>query len=302
MRLKAASLLVALAALAAPRARAQGVPGFDLERLQLDPTAQGSLVVGSGEVGLAGSSRTSIAFGFQHNPVVLLSDGTFRGRGVGANGTVTGSLVDNRISAAVTGAVAVVDRLEIYFRAPLVAWQHGQNLGASGIGKPQNYGLGNPSVGLRIGLVAQADGAPLSLALAGEIFPSWGTEAAVGGNGGFAWLPRVELGRRFERAQVSANAYALFREANIPLRGGENLGNEYGGGLAVSSLGRVRGEVSLRFAVNEFKLSQSYEALGGVRWAAGPVELYALAGPGFGAAPGTPTFRAVAGLAYGRSM
>lgn len=61
MRLKVATLLIGLSLLVAPRALAQGLPSFDLERLQLDPTAAGSLVVGDGETGLQGSWRVSLA-------------------------------------------------------------------------------------------------------------------------------------------------------------------------------------------------------------------------------------------------
>jgi OmpA-OmpF porin, OOP family len=291
-------LLLALAA-GAPSALAQGYPGLDLERLQLDPSAAGSLVIGSGEVGAAGAARTSMSVGYQHNPLVLLDDGTFRGRGAGTTNAKVGALVGDRYTVALGLSLAVVDRLELFLRAPFVAWQHGFNLVSVGVDKPLNAGMGTPSGGLRLGVVSQAEGAPLSVAVAADLFPSWGTQAALAGNGSFAWAPRVEAGRRFERFQVAAQGYALFRESGIPLRGGEIAGNEYGGGVALSTVGRSRAEVSYRFSLNEYKLSTSSEVLAGVRTGAGPVEAFALAGPGFGGAPGTPTWRALAGIALG---
>jgi OmpA-OmpF porin, OOP family len=297
MRLKPATLLTALALLAAPRALAQGVPGLELERLRLDPSAAGSLVIGNGEVGRAGASRTSLSVGFQRDPLVLLTDGTLRGRGVAAGKSVVGAVVDGRVTAALGVSLALVDRFEVFLRVPYVAWQHGFNLTDRGIAKPANNGPGAPSGGLRLGVVSQSEGAPLSVAVAAEVLPSWGTEAAVAGNQGFAWSPRIEVGRRMGGFALGAMGYAFFREAGIPLRSGEIAGNEYGGGLALSSTGDVRAELSWRFAVNEYKLSFSSEALAGVRASAGPVELFALAGPGIGAAPGTPTWRGLVGIA-----
>jgi hypothetical protein len=39
-----------------------------------------------------------------------------------------------------------------------------------------------------------------------------------------------------------------------------------------------------------------FELLGGVRVPIGPIELFALGGPGFGSLPGTPTVRVFAGI------
>lgn len=297
MRLKASTLLTALSLLAAPRALAQGLPAFDLERLRLDPAAGGSLVIGSGEVGPAGTSRTSLSVGYEHDPLVLRGDGTFRGRGVGASGGKAGEVVDGRYTVTAGLALTVVDRVEVFLRVPYVAWQHGDNLTGIGVPKPTNNGAATPSAGLRLGLASQADGAPISIAVAAELMPSWGSEQTLATNGGFAWSPRVEAGRRFERFAISAQAFGFFREAGVPLRQGDVAGNEYGGGVAISTLGKVRGELSYRLALNEFKLGYSSEALAGIRYGAGAVEIFALAGPGFGEAPGTPTWRGLVGIA-----
>ncbi len=297
MRLKVATLLTGLSLLGAPRALAQGLPSFDLERLRLDPAAGSSLVVGNGEVGKAGTSRTSLSIAYEHSPLVLLADGTLRGRGVGQTSDKVGAVVDGRYTATIGLSLALVDNLELFIRAPYVAWQHGDNLVATGVSKPLNNAAGTPTAGVRLGVVNQADGAPLSVGVAAEVAPSWGNDQALAVNGGFSWMPRVEVGRRFASFAVAAQGYGLFREAGIPLAKGDIAGNEYGVGVALSTLGTTRAELSYRFAVNENKISISSEALAGVRYGAGPVELFALAGPGFGAAPGTPTWRGLVGIA-----
>ncbi len=297
MRLKVATLLIGLSLFVAPQALAQGLPSFDLERFRLDPSAGSSLVIGNGEVGKAGTSRATLSIGYEHNPLVLLTDGTVRGRGVGQTNDKVGAVVDARYTATVGLSVALFDGFELFLRAPYVAWQHGDNLVASGVSKPQNNGAATPSAGLRLGVVNQADGAPISIAVAAEVAPSWGSDQTLATNGGFSWSPRVEVGRRFASFAVAAQGFGLFREAGVPLYKGDIAGNEYGGGVALSTLGKTRAEVSYRFAVNENKISFSGEALAGVRYGTGPVEIFALAGPGFGAAPGTPTWRGLVGVA-----
>lgn len=298
MRLKATSVLLAVVLAAAARADTNGVPAVDLERLQLDPTAAGSLVIGNGEVGAAGSFRASFSIGYQKDPLVLLKDGTYRGRGLGASDDKAGSLVGKRFTTTLGISVAPVDRMELYLRVPAVAWQGGTDLVYPyAISKPTNNGMGTPSFGLRLGVVGQGEGAPVSIAVAADVFPAWGAEGAAAGNQSWAWAPRVEVGRRFAKFLVAGELYGYFRETTIPLRMGEVMGNEYGGGVAIASLGQLRGELSYRFAVNQYELSKSSELLAGCRYSRGPVELYALVGPGFGAAPGTPSFRALVGVA-----
>lgn len=298
MKLHAAAFALATALFGASNAQAASIPNMEIDKLQLDTTGAGSLVVGDGEVLGAGQGKFSVALASQYAPLVLKTDGTLRGRGVGASGSTKGQYIGPRATAIVTAVVAPVEGLELSIRVPYVLTQSGTNLTASGFPKPASSGLGQSAVGLRLGVVKQGD-SPVSVAVAADFLPAdVGSPEAVAGNTAFAATPRVEVGRRFEKFLVAADLRATFRENQAKL-GNETWGNEYGGSVAVSTLGPIRGEAAFRASFNEGKLGQSYEALVGLRYARGPVELFALGGPGFGEAPGTPTYRGVLGLSYG---
>ena len=77
------STAAVLAALVAGSAAAQAVtptPRLEVERLQLDPSARGSLVVGTGEVALRGSFRAAAAGQREHLPLVLVGPSDYLGR------------------------------------------------------------------------------------------------------------------------------------------------------------------------------------------------------------------------------
>jgi outer membrane protein OmpA-like peptidoglycan-associated protein len=97
---------------------------------------------------------------------------------------------------------------------------------------------------------------------------------------------------------VMANLAALARVQSVRLGNGERLGSEVQAALGWATTGRpLRFEVTARAAFDDTALGQSAELLGGVRYALGPFELFALGGPGFFELPGTPTFRGLAGVA-----
>src|SRR5512143_3229389 len=107
-RLVAALALV----LAAGTARAQKMPAFDLERLWLDPSARGSLVVGDGEVMPTGEFRGSLTAHYERQPMVLTDVGTLRGRGLVRDNGKVGDLVKDRLTAHLNFAVTLMSRLE----------------------------------------------------------------------------------------------------------------------------------------------------------------------------------------------
>jgi len=295
MRLVRIHLAVIASLLLASSARAQA-PVYDLERLQLDPTARGSLVIGDGEVGPQWATRFSLAAHWEHQPLALRSDGTYRGRGVGTSGTAT-NVVTDRLTFHLGAAVAVADSLELYLRVPYVADQKSD---FTGVSQPKKSGLGTPSAGFRWGLVSQAAGAPVSAAFAAEFLPAWGAKGAVASSPDYssAFAGRFEVGRRLAGVVLGAELFGLFREADVPL-GGERMKAEFGGGLMAATTGKLRGEISVRGTVLQGDMSRHLEALAGLRYVAGPVDIFALGGPGFGAAPGTPQWRGLVGLAFG---
>ena len=119
--------LCALALLAAS-GPAFALTGYDLERLTLDPTAVGSLVLGVGETLPAGAFRLSLAGRYEYRPVVLTDEGFVRGFGVGAKSTRAGDIVGQRVTGHLGFGVAVTDRVEFGLRLPYVAWQTGDSV------------------------------------------------------------------------------------------------------------------------------------------------------------------------------
>ena len=74
-----------------------------------------------------------------------------------------------------------------------------------------------------------------------------------------------------------------------------------GGVLATTGEG-IRGELNLLGSVPFSRQGGTLEALAGGRMpVSAALEAYALAGVGLGDAPGTPTFRALLGMAYGHT-
>src|SRR5512147_1807010 len=167
-------LLAALAlCLAAATARAQQMPAFDLERLWLDPSARGSLVVGDGEVMPTGEFRGSLTFHYERQPMVLTDVGTLRGRGLFWEKGRVGDLVKDRITAHLNFAVTLVSRLELGVGLPLVGYQGGDSLIPLGFRKPAQSGVGAPTFGLPYGLTAKGDGMPFSSAIGVYVSPPW---------------------------------------------------------------------------------------------------------------------------------
>ncbi|HYG70387.1 MAG TPA: hypothetical protein VD838_22110, partial [Anaeromyxobacteraceae bacterium] len=160
------SLTVAAIALTAQVAAAQSI---ELERLQLDPSAASSLVVGTGEVLPQGSFRLTAAGHWQHNPLVF-ANGQVYGRRDGA------SVVEDRQTLVLMADWVVARGVELYARGSYVLNQEGE----SGLEPAESDGFGMPSFGVRIAAVRQGeDAAPLNAALAVEFMPPWGKPGAI---------------------------------------------------------------------------------------------------------------------------
>ncbi len=273
---------------------------FDLERLWLDPSARGSLVIGSGETLPAGGARLSLSAGWERSPLVLTRQG-MRGRGLFANQHRIGDVVRDRFMLQVTGAVAITSRLEAGVRLPLMLSQNGSDLSASGFPELRRRAVGTFSAMARYGVTQQSEAMPLSSALALEAAFPVGVSNDLNGNPRPYFLPRVEVGHRTERFLVAADLGAALRPHAVSIPFSDELHDEITAGAVLATVRQpLRYEVSLRGAFNANGLGAHAELLGGARWAIRWFELYALAGPGFGSSPGTPTFRALVGLALFR--
>jgi OmpA-OmpF porin, OOP family len=290
-------LAVAVAFLGLGRGALAADTSYDLERLWLDPSARGSLVLGDGETLPQSGARLGIAGGWERAPLVLREPG-LRGAGLFSNGHRIGDVVKDRWTLHLVGAVGITDRLELGLRVPITLSQKGSDLTGEGFPKLRQRDLGTISGMVRYGLTRQASGAPVNTALALDVGVPVDRVSDLDGNPGVTIAPRFEIGHRYERFVVGADVGANLRTHPVELTDNEKLHHEVTAGLMAATAGKpVRLEASLRGAFNKDGLGAHTELLGGVRWGFKYGELFALAGPGFFTSPGTPTVRGLVGLA-----
>ncbi len=275
--------------LAAPSASAQALPSFDLERLELSPSAEGSLLLGGGRLLSSGSVRFGLAGHYERNPLLA-----FRGD------EALGAVVRDRVTLHLTGAYGLGDRFELGFALPVIALQQGDALAVDPYQPPAARGLGTPQLFGRFGILRQARGAPVDLAAGLGVGLPLGSTAALARERGVTASPRLGVSRSFGFVGVSAEAAFLYRpNARV---GGVDLGSQLGLGAALATLeGPLRGEVTGRALLPLGAHGPAYELLAGLRYALpSGLGLFALGGPGFGTQPGSPAWRALAGVAYAR--
>jgi outer membrane protein OmpA-like peptidoglycan-associated protein len=287
----AALPFAALVLAAAPALAGDPVPGFDLERLRLAPAATGSLLVDGGDLLPLGAYRLALTLGLEHGS--LLAD-TSNGQ--------TWPLVRDRLQAWLTGAWTPLRNLEVSAQLPVTAWQNGSAPGlVEGVSAPPKQGLGTPLLGARYALLRREEGAPVSLSLGLDLGLPGGTASAFDGESDWAGLslfPRVA-------ASGLAGPLLLGASAAVHLRAhqqapGRAVGNELELAGSASTRGPgLRGELSVEASRSLTASYGAVELLGGVRYPFAPgFEAYALAGKGFTDAPGAPSWRAIAGVAF----
>ncbi|MFT3713585.1 MAG: Ig-like domain-containing protein [Archangium sp.] len=272
------------------------VAGFEVERLDLNPGASSGLITPTGDVMPRGQWRASLIAHYQHDPLVLYRSDTKER---------VGSIVGSRITAHLMGAWSPVDWLEVGLQLPIVAFQRGDNLGDWGVNGIAAAGMGTPWISGRFALLKQAKNMPLDLAVQLGLGLPFGSTAAYTQVSPIAVAPRVSAGRDF------TPWLRLGTEVGFLVRGGAGAPGagitENGTGStftwAVSALGKheaskLRGELTVRGLVEFDHGLAGTELLAGVRYPLGKwVEIFAIGGPGFGALPGTPAFRAMLGVA-----
>ncbi|MFE8605090.1 OmpA family protein [Archangium violaceum] len=284
-----ATLLIGPAALAQP----SGLPSFELERLELNPNGRGSLLMGTGELLPKGGFRLSLAGHYENDPLVMYR-----------NGNRLGSVVGNRVTGHLLAAWAPMQWLELGLQLPLVLWQNGDDLSAQNVASPASTGLSTPIAHVRLGLLAQRRDAPVDLALELGVGLPVGSADTLSRDSVVRLSPKVMLGRNFGALRAGVEAGALIRPTVVLGDVGEvqdELGSEVRLGAVVATTGDgLRGELNVRGSVPLTREQGSLEVLAGLRLPLGEsLEAYALGGPGFGNAPGTPTFRVLLGVAVG---
>lgn len=295
MRAVLFSSLLCLCALGPAVARAQSLPGFELERLQLDPGGLGSLVVGTGRTLDAGVFRASVQGHYAQLPLKFSNEWA---------PTNSEGLVESRLTVHATAAYGVLRWLQLGVQVPFIVGQEGTR--HIDVMPPEGGGLGTPWVGVRAALLRMDAGAPLNLALDFTAGLPVG-KAELLARDEFAATPRLMLGYMEKGFQVGG-------ELGLHLRKRQDLrpvaqwpdsvvGNELRLGATVTSRGgtETRGEVSALLSLPLEGGRMSAEALIGIRrhLGASGLDLFVLGGPGLGSAFDMPTFRVLGGVTFG---
>ncbi|MET0402815.1 MAG: flagellar motor protein MotB [Cystobacter sp.] len=272
------------------------LPAFDLQRLSLEPSGLGSLVVGTGRTLQAGVLRVSLQGHYEHMPLNFL-----RTWDPGVN---TSALVENKFSGHVTAALGVLSWLQLGAQLPYIIGQRGQQY--RDLAPPEGGGLDSPWFSVRAALWRMDQGAPVNVAaeLAAELPLG---HRPVLGRDDYAVAPRLQLGFAGAGYQVGGEVGALLRPRHdlsaLSRRAGDVVGSELRLGATVTSRGgnttSTRPEVSLLLNLPLQGGQPSAEVLIGVRRRVTPgVDLYFLGGPGLGSAFDIPSVRLLAGAAF----
>ncbi|WP_224367693.1 OmpA family protein [Hyalangium versicolor] len=269
---------------------------FELERLDLNPGAAGSLLIGTGELLPAGDFRFSSVAHYQHNPFV-----------VSRSGKAT-PIVGSRATMHLVAAYAPFSWLELGAQLPVVMLQTGANLTEDNIAQPASRGLSTPTVSARVGLLSQQAGSWGDFALEMGVGPPVGSAPGFARDAGLRYAPRLMFGRHFGWFRVALESRFVVRpkvdsyDDQDSALARDTIGSEAQMGLALAMIGqRTRWELDLRASIPLEKQPSSVELFLGPRYLLNPsVEFFALAGLGSGTAPGTPLFRVLFGASFGR--
>ncbi|MCY1042242.1 OmpA family protein [Corallococcus sp. bb12-1] len=269
------------------------LPGIELERLELNPGAEGSLVVSLGQLLPSGHYRATVAMQYAHDPLLFERDGeSFR-------------IVGSRATTHLAVAYSVTDWLQFGLQLPVVAFQSGSDLTGENITRPASFALGTPSASARVGILTQDNEGGVDLALEMGVGLPIGSREGLTRDGALRLAPRLMVGRHFgflrgglEVGFLSRPQQALTQRPGILV---DEVGNELRIGAALATTGRrLRWELNVRGMVPLTAQPGAVELLPGARYLVKPTfELFALAGMGVGSAPGTPLFRLMVGGAFG---
>ncbi|MCP3144832.1 OmpA family protein [Pyxidicoccus xibeiensis] len=286
-------LALALALTSTAAAAQSAFPSFELERLELNPGGEGSLLVGMGELLQEGDLRFSAVAHYAHNPLLLDLDGQSL------------RIVGSRATAHLAVGYAPLSWLQVGLQIPVLYQSTGTEVETEGYLRPTSFGLGTPTASVRAGLLTQDDKGGVDLALELAVGMPLGSATALARDPDqWRLSPKVMVGRRFGflRAGVEVGFLQRPERALTPRVDPEDvIGNELRLGAALATTGRrLRWEVNVRGMLPLTSQPGAAEVLPGMRYLVNPsLEVFALVGVGVGSAPGTPLFRAMVGGAFG---
>ncbi|WNG61930.1 flagellar motor protein MotB [Archangium gephyra] len=272
------------------------LPGFDLQRLQFEPSGLGSLVVGTGRTLDPGVVRVSVQAHYEHLPLNFSRDW--------APGLNVVGLVESKFSGHLTAAVGVLPWLQLGAQLPYIFGQSGQPFLRTPA--PNGQGLDEPWVSVRVAPLRMKHGAPLNLAVELAAALPVG-QPEILGRDVYAVNPKLQLGVQSDGAQFGLELGALLRPrydlSALSGREQDVVGSELRVGATITSRGMnstaTRPEVSLLLNLPVQGGRPSAEVLVGVRkHTVTGLDLYFLGGPGVGSAVDMPAVRLVVGAAF----
>ncbi|AKQ67722.1 Flagellar motor rotation protein MotB [Myxococcus hansupus] len=287
------SVLSSLVLLSPAESRAQGrtLPTFNLQRLEFDSAALGSLVVGTGRTMPQGELRVAMQGHYEQLPF------HFQQRWEPGSGM---GLVENRFTMDMTLAYGVLPWLQVAAELPFIVGQGGKQ--HREYLAPQGSGLGSPWVGMRAALLRQDFGFQLAADVSAALPIG---SAALLARDDYAVHPRMQVGFMAETWQVGGEAGVLLRKKqelhSVSGYTQDLIGNELRLGATVTSRAgeSTRGEVSVVAGIPLQGGRAAGELLIAIRkHALSWLDLYVLGGPGLGAGMDTPTFRFIAGASF----
>jgi MYXO-CTERM domain-containing protein len=291
-RLQRGSALAVALVGAAASAQTAAIPGFELERLELNPGATASLVTSTGDLLPAKAWRVSLVGHYENSPLVAYS----------GTGSRLGAVVADRVTAHLAGAWAPLKWLELGLQVPVVVYQRGDDLSGLFVPKLTSTALGTPFLSARVAGLQQAWGDPVDLSFQVGLGLPLGSSGAFTRDPTVSVVPRVGVGRAFGWLRLGADVGALLRGGEVLSQTAtikDQVGSQLTLGGSVTTVGQgLRGELTGRLYVPFTKTQAAGEVLLGARYPLGRwLEVFAMGGPGFGRTPGTPAYRLFAGLA-----
>ncbi len=269
--------------------------GFELERLTLNSGARETWLAQTGDGLEPMRMRVSLLGHYEHRPLVLTADGVD-----------VGAAVSSRWTMHLIGAFGIHKFIEVGLQLPVVLTQRGDDLSAYSFLWVTPTAMGAPWLSVRSTFLRQSEGMPMDLALSLHLSFPLGLASALtlDPGAGFAFAPRLGLGRSFGVIRVGAELGALIRgtETLSPTNPSptDEVGSQFSGALVLSTHGLpIHAELAGRVSVPFTSTGVSVEVLAALRYTfLKQFELSLLGGPGIGKAPGTPAFRVLFGFSW----
>ncbi|MCP3163918.1 flagellar motor protein MotB [Myxococcus qinghaiensis] len=291
LALLSALFCVALALPSTASAQSGSLPGFNLQRLEMDPAGLGSLLVSTGRTLPAGMVRVAVQGHYEQLPF------HFQTRWEPGGGS---GLVENKFTMDVTAAIGVLDWLQVDAEVPFIVTQGGTAF--MNVNAPEGQGLGSPWLGARAALVRPDFGLQVAVDLSAAL-PVGKKELLARDD--YAVHPSLQLGFLAETWQLGAEVGVLLRAkqdlGSLSAEPADIIGNELRlAGTVTSRAGELtRSEVSMLVGVPLQGGRLGAELMVAIRrhttsW----MDLYVMGGPGVGAGLDTPTFRFLAGASF----